>query len=322
MPYIGRPLLAGSYNKLDNIIISSPTDTFALTKGTAAFTPATAEQLIVSVNGVTQAPRDAYSVSGSNIIFTENLTTSDTIDYIVSLGEVGNSVVPTDGSVTGGGAVTFSTGGATIVVGEVDTVGTVGGVGGVNSDWVDLATVGGTASTDIAVTSGDGLTLSTAMGGATLTIGYVADATQNGEYALTGSTSTAAGATISMPMGGMTATVGFANADTATESETHVGGSVSLAAGGGTLTVGMGQASLAAGTATSMGATYAMSLDADTSLSVGYNNTKDAALNSTTTELNLSRALGGGTSVFLDVENVSGSGTAGTAFAIGSTFAF
>jgi hypothetical protein len=101
MPYIGRPLLAGSYNKLDNITISSTTDTFALTKGTAAFTPATAEQLIVSVNGVTQAPNDAYSVSGSDIIFTENLTTSDTIDYIVSLGEVGNSVVPTDGSVTG-----------------------------------------------------------------------------------------------------------------------------------------------------------------------------------------------------------------------------
>ena len=101
MPYIGKPVLAGSYNKLDNITISSTTDTFALTKGTAAFNPATAEQLIVSVNGVTQAPRDAYSVSGSNIIFTENLTTSDTIDYIVSLGEVGNSVVPTDGSVTG-----------------------------------------------------------------------------------------------------------------------------------------------------------------------------------------------------------------------------
>ena len=101
MPYIGRPLLAGSYNKLDNITISSTTDTFSLTKGTAAFTPATAEQLIVSVNGVTQAPNDAYSVSGSDIIFTENLTTSDTIDYIVSLGEVGNSVVPTDGSVTG-----------------------------------------------------------------------------------------------------------------------------------------------------------------------------------------------------------------------------
>ena len=61
----------------------------------------TAEQLIVSVNGVTQAPNDAYSVSGSNIIFTETLSSSDTIDYILALGEVGNSVVPTDGSVTG-----------------------------------------------------------------------------------------------------------------------------------------------------------------------------------------------------------------------------
>ena len=267
------------------------------------------------------AASDNMGYNSAGVAFALSTTTSNGMGISMGMGITDDSANST-GSVTGGGAVTFSTGGATIVVGEVDTVGTVGGVGGVNSDWVDLATVGGTASTDIAVTSGDGLTLSTAMGGATLTIGYVADATQDGEYALTGSTSTAAGATISMPMGGMTATVGFANADTATESETHVGGTVSLAAGGGTLTVGMGQASLNAGTATSMGATYAMSLDADTSLSVGYNNTKDAALNSTTTELNLSRALGGGTSVFLDVENVSGSGTAGTAFAIGSTFSF
>ena len=267
------------------------------------------------------AASDNMGYNSAGVAFALSTTTSNGMGISMGMG-ITDSSANSDGSVTGGGAVTFSTGGATIVVGEVDTVGTVGGVGGVNSDWVDLASVGGTASTDIAVTSGDGLTLSTAMGGATLTIGYVADASQNGEYALTGSTSTAAGATISMPMGGMTATVGFANADTATESETHVGGTVSLAAGGGTLTVGMGQASLNAGTATSMGATYAMSLDADTSLSVGYNNTKDAALNSTTTELNLSRALGGGTSVFLDVENVSGSGTAGTAFAIGSTFSF
>ena len=101
MPFIGQQPLTGQFNKLDNITISTTTDTFNLTKSTAAFQPATAEQLIVSVNGVTQAPNDAYSVSGSQIIFTENLTTSDTIDYILALGEVGNSVVPTDGSVTG-----------------------------------------------------------------------------------------------------------------------------------------------------------------------------------------------------------------------------
>ena len=100
MPYIGTQPLTGQFNKL-TAITASATDTYALTKGSASFFPATAEQLIVSVNGVTQAPNDAYSVSGSNIIFTETLSSSDTIDYILALGEVGNSVVPTDGSVTG-----------------------------------------------------------------------------------------------------------------------------------------------------------------------------------------------------------------------------
>ena len=101
MPYIGKQPLTGQFNKLTAITAGAGglTDTYPLTKGSASFFPATAEQLIVSVNGVTQAPNDAYSVSGSNIIFTENLTTADTIDYILALGEVGNSVVPTDGSV-------------------------------------------------------------------------------------------------------------------------------------------------------------------------------------------------------------------------------
>ena len=103
MPYIGKQPLTGQFTKLTAISAGAGglTDTYPLTKGSAAFFPATAEQLIVSVNGVTQAPNDAYSVSGSNIIFTEDLTTSDTVDYILALGEVGMSVVPTDGSVTG-----------------------------------------------------------------------------------------------------------------------------------------------------------------------------------------------------------------------------
>ena len=60
--YIGQQPLTGQFNQLDGITISSTTDTFALTKSTASFSPATAEQLIVSVNGVTQAPNNAYSV--------------------------------------------------------------------------------------------------------------------------------------------------------------------------------------------------------------------------------------------------------------------
>jgi len=99
MPYIGAQPLTGEFIKLDSLTASA-TATYALQRGGVAFAPASAEQLIVSLNGVTQAPNDAYSVSGSNIVFSENLSSADTINYIVALGEVGESVVPTDGSVT------------------------------------------------------------------------------------------------------------------------------------------------------------------------------------------------------------------------------
>ena len=64
----------------------------------AAFKPASAA-VDRNVNGVIQAPNDAYTISGSTITFSENLVTGDVIDFIVALGEVGNSVTPTDGSV-------------------------------------------------------------------------------------------------------------------------------------------------------------------------------------------------------------------------------
>ena len=99
MPYIGKQPLTGQF-KMVTVPAASATDTYAMTINGAAYKPATAEQLIISVNGVTQAPTLSFSISGSNLIFSEALSASDTIDYVLSLGEVGNSVVPTDGSVT------------------------------------------------------------------------------------------------------------------------------------------------------------------------------------------------------------------------------
>jgi len=99
MPYIGTQPLTGEFIKLDSLTASA-TATYALTRASAAFFPASAEQIIVSVNGVTQAPIDAYTVTSNNIVFSENLSSSDTIDYILALGTIGNSTVPTDGSVT------------------------------------------------------------------------------------------------------------------------------------------------------------------------------------------------------------------------------
>jgi hypothetical protein len=99
MPYIGVAPSSGLFKKLDGITVVNGQATYTMQHSSANFKPATAEQLIVSVNGVIQAPNDAYTVSGSTITFSENLVTGDVIDFIVALGEVGNTVTPTDGSV-------------------------------------------------------------------------------------------------------------------------------------------------------------------------------------------------------------------------------
>ena len=99
MPYIGKAPLAGQFKKLDAITVVNNQAAYTMQYNSSNFKPATAEQIIVSVNGVVQAPTDAYTVSGSTITFSENLVTGDVIDFIVALGEVGNTVTPTDGSV-------------------------------------------------------------------------------------------------------------------------------------------------------------------------------------------------------------------------------
>ena len=98
MPYIGNQPIHGEFIKLD-AITTSATTTFNLTRSSAAFSPGTTEQCIVSVNGVTQAPNDAYSISGSTIVFTEALSSSDVIDYIMVMGSALNTGVPSTGSV-------------------------------------------------------------------------------------------------------------------------------------------------------------------------------------------------------------------------------
>ena len=99
MPYVGVAPSAGLFKKLDSITTVNAQAAYTMQPNSANFAPATAEQLIVSVNGVIQAPGDAYTISGSTITFSENLVTGDVIDFIIALGEVGNTVTPTDGSV-------------------------------------------------------------------------------------------------------------------------------------------------------------------------------------------------------------------------------
>ena len=99
MAYIGRIPQVGNYFTLEAITASS-TATYNLLKGGVAYVPETAYHLIVSLNGVIQAPITAYTVSGSQIIFASTLSASDSIDFITVLGDVLSVGTPSDGTVT------------------------------------------------------------------------------------------------------------------------------------------------------------------------------------------------------------------------------
>ena len=98
MPFIGQEPLTGAYHVLD-AITASATATYNLQLNSGAFSPATANQLLVSLNGVIQKPGSSFTISGSQITFSSALTSSDSIDFIIALGDVLNVGTPTDGSV-------------------------------------------------------------------------------------------------------------------------------------------------------------------------------------------------------------------------------
>lgn len=99
MPYVGKAPISGGFHKLD-ALTASATATYSLTLGGAAYFPETANQLLVSLNGVIQACQDSFTVSGSNLVFDSALTLNDSIDFVVALGDVLGVGSVTDGAVT------------------------------------------------------------------------------------------------------------------------------------------------------------------------------------------------------------------------------
>ena len=97
--YIGRTPILGNFVKLDTITTSA-TATYNLLNGGVAYFPQTANNCIVSLNGVIQSPTSAYTISGSTIVFSDALTSSDTIDFILVLGDVLSIGTPSDGTIT------------------------------------------------------------------------------------------------------------------------------------------------------------------------------------------------------------------------------
>lgn len=281
------------------------------------------------------AEGDSEIAVGASVDFAMSTTTASGMTISAKMGVEQDYDGDNDHEVTGGQNITFGLTGAKIVVGDVeisDTVGSVGGVvGGVLDDASDLSSSVASGFID---DDGLGVELTTAVGTASLNISYVANDEDDNFGIMNSATAgddAAMSASISLPMGAYSVTLGVADSDSG---ESSSGAEVAAALGGGTLTVGYSQQTLTAanadlavaGDSDVFGATYSMSLDADTSVAVGYQNRKDAdSQSSTMTELSISRALGGGASVYLDLQNLSGDTAAnadGSAIAFGTSVSF
>ena len=99
MPFLGKQPATGEFKKLDTIVPDGST-AYTLQYDSVDFQPGQAEKLMVSVNGVIQAPGTAFTVNGATITFSEAVTSSDVIDFIIAMGEVGNTTVVSDASIT------------------------------------------------------------------------------------------------------------------------------------------------------------------------------------------------------------------------------
>ena len=100
MPFIGRTAERGKNTVLLDAISTSATATYNLTKDSTAYGPVGAASLVVSLNGVTQAPITGYTVSGTQLIFASPLASTDVIDYIISQESISANLAVPDGTVT------------------------------------------------------------------------------------------------------------------------------------------------------------------------------------------------------------------------------
>jgi len=100
MAYIGREPQIGNFQVCDAISVVNGQAAYTMQVSSVNVSPETANHMLVSLNGVLQAPGSSYTVSGSTITFASNLVTGDVIDFIHILGSVLDLGVPSDSTVS------------------------------------------------------------------------------------------------------------------------------------------------------------------------------------------------------------------------------
>ena len=100
MPYIGKQPVVGNFQVCDSISVVNGQAAYTMQVGGSNVEPESANHMLVSLNGVLQAPTSSFTISGSTITFASNLATGDSIDFIMLLGNVLDIGTPSDGVIT------------------------------------------------------------------------------------------------------------------------------------------------------------------------------------------------------------------------------
>jgi hypothetical protein len=100
MAYIGKTPVIGNFQKCDSIAVVNGQAAYTLQVGGTNVSPQSENHMLVSLNGILQAPVDSFTVSGSTLTFASNLVTGDVIDFVMILGNVLDLGVPSDNTVS------------------------------------------------------------------------------------------------------------------------------------------------------------------------------------------------------------------------------
>tara|TARA_R100000322_G_scaffold133935_1_gene89917 strand:+ start:2372 stop:2995 length:624 start_codon:yes stop_codon:yes gene_type:complete len=98
--YIGKQPVVGNFQVCDSISVVNGQAAYTMQVGGSNVEPESANHMLVSLNGVLQAPTSSFTISGATITFASNLATGDSIDFIMLLGNVLDIGTPSDGTVT------------------------------------------------------------------------------------------------------------------------------------------------------------------------------------------------------------------------------
>ena len=97
--YIGKEPIVGNFQKCDAISVVNGQAAYTLQVSSTNVVPESANHMLVSLNGILQAPVTSFTVSGSTLTFASNLATGDVIDFVILLGNVLDLGVPSDDTV-------------------------------------------------------------------------------------------------------------------------------------------------------------------------------------------------------------------------------